>query len=178
MEQLVLLLIRLLDLLAPSCPPDMAVTGFVCMDRFEAPNIEGARPLVMQSAKDGGAWCQVRGKRLCTEWEWEWACWSAGTPCRNDQQWVEWDRKTVDQAAEVERLWQGTPSGAYPECRTPRGIYDLQGNVEEWVISESGRDWPYTLKGGWWAKVTPCHKSNDAHEPGFRFYETGFRCCL
>jgi sulfatase modifying factor 1 len=174
---LILLLSWLLELLAPECPPDMGAIGFVCMDRYEAPNIEGANPMVMQSAVDAIVWCGARGKRLCTEWEWEWACYQTGEPCRNDQQWMEWDRKMVSSPSEVERLWQGAPSGSYPECRTPSGIYDLRGNVEEWVVSP-GRDWPYGLKGGWWAKVTPCHRINDAHEPEFRFYETGFRCCL
>lgn len=178
MDQLVPILVWLLAILAPDCPSDMAVAGLSCMDRYEAPNVEGNDPLVMQSALGAQAWCQARGKRLCSEWEWEWACHSAGQPCNNDKMWVEWDRKTVGSDAEVRRLWQGSPSGAYPECRTPSGIYDLQGNVEEWVVSEPGRDWAVTLKGGWWAKITPCHKTNDAHEPGFRFYQTGFRCCL
>jgi len=184
MHQLLLLFVWLLDLLAPSCPPDMAVAGLTCVDRYEAPNIEGANPLVMQSAEDAVAWCEAKGKRLCTETEWEWACYAAYEPCNNDKRWMEWDRKTVDSASEIKRLWQGSASGDYPECRTPSGIYDLRGNVEEWVISKKAgphtkrRDWPFTLKGGWWAKITPCHKTNDAHESTFRFYQTGFRCCL
>jgi hypothetical protein len=32
--------------------------------------------------------------------------------------------------------------------------------------------------GGFWAKPwTGCRGTNDAHEPRFTFYETGFRCC-
>ncbi len=159
------------------CPTDMALAGWACMDRFEAPNQEGAHPLVMQSAEDGNAYCESVGKRLCTEAEWDAACEASSAPCNNDKQWRPWDRQTVNAARETARLWQGSPSGAYPACRTWSGIFDLQGNVEEWVVSEDGRDWPFTLKGGWWAKRTACRKSNDAHEPTFRFYETGFRCC-
>jgi sulfatase modifying factor 1 len=177
-------LATLLMTLLGVCPSDMAPVGWlVCMDRYEAPNIEGSLPMAMQSAQDGLRWCQERGRRLCTEAEWEAACRASGEPCHNDQQWRPWDRKTVDQASEIARLWQGAPSGSHPECRTPSGIYDLRGNVEEWVVSKKAgphtkaRDWPYTLKGGWWAKVTACGKTNDAHEPWFRFYETGFRCC-
>jgi len=178
MDQLVHILVWLLALFAPDCPLDMGVVGLGCMDRYEAPNVAGKPPMVAQSAEDGASWCKARGKRLCAEWEWEWACNNAGEPCNNDKMWLEWDRKTVGTPSEIQRLWQGSPSGAYPECRTPSGIYDLRGNVEEWVVSEPGRDWSYGLKGGWWAKVTPCHKTNDAHEPSFRFYQTGFRCCL
>jgi sulfatase modifying factor 1 len=160
------------------CPADMAPAGLACVDRYEAPNIEGAKPMVMQSALDAIAWCEARGKRLCSEREWDLACFESGSTCNNDKMWKPWDRKTANSASEVARLWQGTPSGAYKGCRTPWGVYDLKGNVEEWAVSSEGRDWPYTLKGGWWAKTTACYKSNDAHEPEFRFYETGFRCCL
>ena len=162
----------------PPCPEDMAETWFSCMDRYEAPNVEGRRPLVLQSALDAERWCEKRGKRMCTELEWDRACAESGDPCNNDKRWMVWNRKTVNSEREAERLYQGSLSGAYWECRTPSGIYDLRGNVEEWVIANEDRDWPYTLKGGWWAKVTPCHKSNDAHEPSFKFYETGTRCCL
>lgn len=166
-----------------ACPADMAPAGWTCVDRYEAPNIEGALPMAMQSAEDGVKWCRERGKRLCTETEWETACRASSGPCNNDKQWRPWNRKTVDQPSEIARLWQGVASGLYPECRTPSGIFDLRGNVEEWVVSKpagprvKARDWPYALKGGWWSKITACHKVNDTHEPSFRFYETGFRCC-
>ena len=96
-----------------------------CMDPFEAPNVRFGKPLVMQSAVDGEAWC-----------------------------------------------------GARARCGTSDGIYDLVGNVEEWVQSRASRRWPETLIGGFWAKPwTGCRGANDAHETTFRFYKTGFRCC-
>lgn len=162
------------------CPADMAPGGGACVDRYEAPNVEGEAPMVMVSAVDAQLWCELRGKRLCREREWDFACFEAAVeePCNNDKMWKPWDRKTANSPTEVARLWQGSPSGAYKGCRTPSGIFDLRGNVEEWVVSSEGRDWPFTLKGGWWAKTTPCYKSNDAHEPAFKFYQVGFRCCL
>lgn len=39
----------------------------VCMDRYEAPNQLGARPLVMLSGTEAQAWCGAHGKRLCSE---------------------------------------------------------------------------------------------------------------
>src|SRR5215472_14697615 len=56
------------------CPANMVRVRDFCMDRFEAPNRRGQKPLVMQSAKDGEAWCAARRKRLCTEDEWIGAC--------------------------------------------------------------------------------------------------------
>jgi formylglycine-generating enzyme required for sulfatase activity len=169
---------------SPVCPQDMVLTHGVCMDRFEAPNVEGLNPMVMQSAMDGKKWCEAREKRLCTEDEWDAACEPTQGPCLNIRRWLEWKEEAFFPSAskdatkrEVRRIWQGQPSGSWPQCKNPDGVYDLLGSVEEWVVSRDGRDHPYTLKGGFWAKKTSCGQSNDAHHPSFRFYETGFRCC-
>lgn len=161
------------------CPSDMAPIYYFCIDKYEAPNIQGAYPMVMQSAIDGQTWCEERGKRLCTEDEWDKACALSSGPCNNDKQWIPWSfSPKVDPKPEINKLWQGSRAGSYLSCKTPNGVYDLIGNVEEWAVSRKGRDWPYTLKGGWWAHaVSSCRKSNDFHEPTFRFYETSFRCC-
>lgn len=184
------------------CPPGMArVRGF-CIDRFEAPNRRGAKPLVMQSAKDAEAWCSARHERLCTEDEWMGAC--EGEPrraypygdthvdgrCNDDQTWRTVDEGTLakwpspEAKAHVEQLYQAAPSGAKGQCETPGGVYDLTGNVEEWVVRtrEHANAWPYVLIGCYWAgcyggNKPTCHSTNNAHGPEFRFYETGFRCC-
>ncbi|MFH1437351.1 MAG: SUMF1/EgtB/PvdO family nonheme iron enzyme [Pseudomonadota bacterium] len=56
------------------CPPDMLLVGEVCMDLYEAPNAEGALPLVMYTFVEAEAWCSGRAKRLCTDLEWLAAC--------------------------------------------------------------------------------------------------------
>jgi hypothetical protein len=168
----------------------------VCMDQFEAPNVRGRRPMVMKSFDAARAWCNARKKRVCTEQEWELACegpehrplaygWRVEkTVCNSGKGWRPFDVKKLssktgtDAADEVERLWQGATSGSYPGCVSPFGIYDMIGNVEEWVVSRPGRRFPGSLMGGFWAKPwTGCRGTNDAHEPSFVFYETGFRCC-
>jgi formylglycine-generating enzyme required for sulfatase activity len=45
-----------------------------CMDRYEAPNVAGARPLVMYTFDEAERWCGARGKRLCFDDEWTAAC--------------------------------------------------------------------------------------------------------
>ncbi len=167
-----------------------------CMDQYEAPNIQGEKPLVMRSFEDATHWCGERGKRVCTEQEWELACegperrplaygWRVDvTLCNSDKSWRPFDTRKLyskdkaEQQHEIEKLWQGSPSGAYASCVSSFGVYDLMGNVEEWVASRPGRRYAGALKGGFWAKPwTGCRGTNDAHEPGFTFYETGFRCC-
>ena len=56
------------------CPKAMVRVMDFCVDRYEAPNRRGRKPLVMQSAEDADAWCTAHGKRLCTEDEWIGTC--------------------------------------------------------------------------------------------------------
>ena len=56
------------------CPAEMVDLGGSCMDRFEAPNLAGALPLVMYSYTEAEKWCQARQKRLCFDDEWTSAC--------------------------------------------------------------------------------------------------------
>lgn len=167
----------------------------VCMDQFEAPNRRGARPMVLASFRNAEAWCSKRGRRVCSEREWEFACegpqhrplsygWAVNVRlCNSNKGWKPVDFAKFDGPREIarreaEKLWQGSTSGQYPTCVSPFGIYDLNGNVEEWVASREERRWPGALMGGFWAKPwTGCRGTNDAHQPTFAFYETGFRCC-
>ncbi len=167
----------------------------VCMDRFEAPNRRGAKPLVMQSYRSAQRYCERRGKRLCTEQEWELGCegahhrpWAYGWRvnvklCNSARSWIPVDFEAFgkgpeEAAKESARLWQGSPSGRYRSCVSPFGVFDMMGNVEEWVSARAERRWPGALMGGFWAKPwTGCRGTNDAHQPTFAFYETGFRCC-
>lgn len=167
----------------------------VCMDQFEAPNARGAKPFVMKSFEDAARWCKARGKRTCSEQEWELACeggehrpWVYGWKvdrklCNSDKSWIAFDVKKLQAGGEeardeLDRLWQGAKSGAYLTCASTFGVFDMMGNVEEWVSSRKGRRYPGALMGGFWAKPwTGCRGTNDAHEPTFTFYETGFRCC-
>jgi formylglycine-generating enzyme required for sulfatase activity len=165
------------------------------MDQFEAPNQRGARPFVMRDWHQAQRWCEQRGKRLCTEQEFETACegpdvqaffygWAVdGTVCNTRKPWKRFDARALSSGGpeaqrEADRLWQGAPSGDYERCRTRDGIYDLLGNVEEWVTARPGRRYPGALMGGFWAKPwVGCRGTNDAHEPTFVFYEVGWRCC-
>ncbi len=184
------------------CPLDMVRVEGACVDRFEAPNIPGALPLVMQSALAGEAWCAERGKRLCTEDEWDLACqgaegltypygdaWEAER-CNDGKTWIPPDEATLatwpspEAQAEVDALYQGAPSGAYAGCVSGHGAFDLTGNVEEWVVrtKDHANNYPHVLKGCYWSgcyggSKPTCLSTNPAHASAFMFYETGFRCC-
>lgn len=59
---------------ASLCPENTALVGDTCMDLFEAPNVPGGVPFVMFTYLEAADWCQVRGKRLCYDDEWQAAC--------------------------------------------------------------------------------------------------------
>ena len=167
-----------------------------CVDRFEYPNRRGAYPWIMMSWDDARGLCVAQSKRLCTEAEWTFACeGEEATPypygyerdsdaCVIDRPWRPVHAEALqppdtEQAmAELDRLWQGEPSGARPRCRSPFGVYDMTGNVDEWTTSVVPGERPSILKGGYWGPVrTRCRPSTRAHGQTFAFYQQGFRCC-
>ncbi len=185
------------------CPADMAAVASFCIDRYEAPNEKGELPYALQTAYDGEAWCKVRGKRLCTEDEWVRACegpqghvypyGDAFRPdvCNDDKGWKEvswknlakWPRDAA--LEEATHLYQGDMSGARAECVSAEGVFDLTGNVAEWVRRAGPPPHPgydHVLKGCYWAGCyhnphPNCTFHNGAHPGTFRTYEAGFRCC-
>ncbi|WP_437825219.1 formylglycine-generating enzyme family protein [Sorangium sp. So ce1153] len=184
------------------CPPDMVEVEGYCIDRFEAPNVEGALPLVMESAVSAHAWCEEHGKRLCTEDEWDTACegpegfvYPYGNThepdrCNDGKTWRAPDEGALntwpsdEAAAAVEALYQAEPSGARPGCVSAFGVHDMTGNVEEWVVRTKYHvnEYPHVLKGCYWSGCfggakPRCGSTNPAHADGFRYYETSFRCC-
>jgi len=170
------------------------VKKHVCMDKYEYPNRAGADPIVMKTWNEARSTCSGEGKRLCTESEWTLACEGeerlpypygyarSSEACNIDKPHPDVNEKALGNAAtrmaEAERLWQGEPSGSRDACVSPFGVHDMTGNVDEWVVNESGRPYKSALKGGYWGPVkTRCRPSTVAHAEDFSFYQIGFRCC-
>jgi Sulfatase-modifying factor enzyme 1 len=172
----------------------------VCIDRYEYPNLYGVKPTVMVSWDEAKAACETEGKRLCTNREWTLACEGEhhlpypygfrrdATACNIDRPWREVDfgalfdpKRTSEQIA---RLDQRVASGSLDRCESPYGVFDMTGNVDEWVVNEPSflarhpSAYVSGLKGGYWGPVRDrCRPTTIAHPPSFRFYQIGFRCC-
>ena len=91
------------------------------------------------------------------------------------------------------RAQPSTKAGGWERCRTPEGVYDLNGSVSEWVADPwTGGPEPFnpearvdpetwgTLRGGtMWSGTfygQDC-TSRHGHAGHFRNIDDGFRCC-
>jgi hypothetical protein len=146
-------------------PPGRTSTPFlrVCIDKYEYPNRQGSAPQAKVSLDKARALCERQGKRLCTEDEWKWAC--AGLEgraypygngfidgrCNNDTRAIE-------------------ASGSRGSCVSPFGVYDMAGNIFEWVVAANGKP---ALMGGPYSKCqNVSYAQNGDAKP-----QSGVRCC-
>ncbi len=169
-----------------------------CIDRYEFPNEAGRRPTVSVTWDQARDVCANEGKRLCAAEEWTLACEGPerkpypfgfardATACNFDKPYILPDNFAYDdpqtRAAEVARVNQSEPSGSRPACVSDYGVFDMTGNVDEWVVnshgSPQGPEFQSGLKGGYWGPVrNRCRPMTTDHNNWHHGYQIGFRCC-
>ncbi len=176
-----------------------------CIDPYEYPNERGAHPVWMLDWFEAQATCESKGKRLCGSSEWTAACEGPErTPfpygfvrdhaaCNMDNFYIEPARPgpraqfffySADKDVafrELSRLDQSVPSGALERCKSGFGVFDLTGNLDDWVVrDEPPREmsmWAGLTGGAWGHVRSQCRPMTYSHEPEFRYYFVGFRCC-
>lgn len=179
-----------------TCTGKMVKKRF-CIDKYSWPNKKGHKPEVMNRFHQAQVKCAAVGKRMCTESEWTFSCegpemkpfpygYKRDTKkCHGDE---EWDGPNMTKVAkrdkdELRRLYKGKPSHQ-PECVSDFGVYDLPGNNDEVVASETfesgwrGKYESITTGGPWYKGVrNQCRPKIYTHDEGFYHYYLGFRCC-
>jgi formylglycine-generating enzyme len=162
-----------------------------CVDRYEWPNRAGEVPDTGMSWHEAKASCESVGKRLCNEDEWTFACegpnmkpYPYGDGYRRDETVCNTNVPWRDpHTSSFEELDSRSPSGSHEKCRSDFGVYDMVGNVDEWVRNTQGsahhEPWISGMMGGHWVHGVRnrCRALTDWHEPTFTFYVTGARCC-
>jgi formylglycine-generating enzyme required for sulfatase activity len=138
------------------------------------------------------------GWRLCTAAEWFDVCNGSGTttfPYGNSYDGSKCNGYDYPKSAGVTTAATGAASACISDQSAAAGdeLYDMSGNVKEWVLSTSTTTGPYEIRGGAYdtdsfidSSVTPsvmrapglqCDASTPAPTQTVRLPSVGFRCC-
>jgi serine/threonine-protein kinase len=170
-----------------------------------ANNITGLEnhPVVQVSWNDAAAYCEWVGRRLPTEAEWEKA--ARGT----DERWFPWGKEfncafgNYDDETNIDRYVVGcdgfprtAPVDSFPAGKSPYGVYNMSGNVWEWVADWYSETYysesPYAnppgpirgayrvARGGSWFSEMKflyiSYRDGEENDPSYRDDILGFRC--
>jgi len=167
------------------------------IDTFESSLVDGAAhsgkheiPALRMSWYAARDACEAAGKRMCTEQEWLAACQGAEpVDDDNDGQFaddrIEGSAYPYGDLHERPRCWSARNpeterpvyTGEMPGCTGADKVYDLVGNVEEWVGASPEQA---VLLGGAYdtrSDKARCYRRNDTFGAGYANHRTGFRCC-
>jgi len=170
------------------------VAKHYCIDTYEFPNKKGEVPQDWVSWYGAKSACESVGKRLCTRSEWTFAAEGPnmhpipyGNGFKRDRTLCNFDNhSSVDVFKATKRNTpEGdylhsllVPSGAKEACVSDWGVHDMPGNIDEWVVNETGVPFVSGLMGGHVFGVRNASRPmTEAHGPDFSWYETGARCC-
>jgi len=151
--------------------------AWFCIDVFEFPNKACELPMVWTQPPLAKKVCELQGKRLCSDIEWNIAC--RGDPEGGpDQRYAYGDRldleichtnlrhrrPCVPQTAKT--AWNTCttdtePSGSFPKCRSRFGVFDQHGNVAEVMMRRDGDRVVTQLKGSAWFYVELAREPNE-----------------
>jgi hypothetical protein len=168
----------------------------------------GVPPQGYISQVQATAACALAGKRLCSADEFHQAC--EGPGWADGGAWYPYGGETripgycnADKGSEMPLLFGSNaadwtyadfndprlnhldgglaPTGSYPHCESPYGIFDCVGNLHEWGSDPADSNGHGRFRGGFYGDATlngpGCLYVTSAHALTYHDYSTGFRCC-
>jgi len=177
------------------CLSQQRVHKRFCIDVNEYTG-DGDKPRSWMTWYDAKNELESDGKRLCTQAEWTMACEGPeiqpypyedgyhrdSLACNTDNQLPRGLDvfKATNHSTKEARLLDDMLAEpmTHPLCTSPYGVKDMPGNIDEWVVNESGHPYVSGLMGGHIMGVrNRCRSITLAHGPLFSWYETGTRGC-
>ncbi|HYG75768.1 MAG TPA: SUMF1/EgtB/PvdO family nonheme iron enzyme [Planctomycetota bacterium] len=153
-------------------PQRISMKAF-CIDKYEFPNQPGEAPMRSLNWAESKELCVNKGKRLCSEYEFEKACRGpSATLFTYGDGFAEGACAKADQDYGI---------GQFTNCISGFGVHDMSGGVFEWTSSgPEGNDGERFVRGG----MSPDYSATTArctYRGRFKAThfsrEIGFRCC-
>ncbi len=153
------------------------------------------KPVIGLTWKRCKKYCEWKGKRLPTEAEWERA--ASGLEKREfpwGNELPDFDRANFNRCCFINKGTILHEVGTLEKGKTPEGIYDMAGNIAEWVFDWYDKKYykvsPYknpkgpakgkyhVIRGGAWNSLTNYMRSSFRYgnNDGQEFYGIGCRC--
>jgi hypothetical protein len=110
--------------------------GGFYVDLLPWPNEPNAIPTTNVTRDEAEQLCQTKGKRLCTELEWERAC---KGPDSTTYEYGDAYRKDVCGTGIAPEQAARRPTGEHAPCKSGFGVSEMHGGVFEWTSSTWGR---------------------------------------
>lgn len=156
-----------------------------CIDRYELTPPRYTYPITHINWGESQNLCRAMGKRLCREDEWEFACEGPDAIpypygfvrnaklCNHDfpeEELVTGPDQFIDRRKKKDEL---------VGCKSPFGVYNLVGNVDEWTLRDGAEPGKRAiLRGGWWLiGRNRCRAATSNHGERYAGVQTGTRCC-
>ncbi|MCA9624566.1 MAG: SUMF1/EgtB/PvdO family nonheme iron enzyme [Myxococcales bacterium] len=152
---------------------EMAMGSFE-MDLYPYPNEPNKPAKIGVTWGEAKALCEKRGKRLCSELEWERAC---KGPKNTTFMWGD-GFSTKHCKGQLDHV-----TGKRPECKTEFGVMDMMGVALEWTASDwhrGAKSHDKVVRGARaeqvsWLSARCTHSRK--RDPDKSYDNVGFRCC-
>lgn len=149
--------------------------GEFTIDAYPYPNDPSQSPRTGVTRDEADSLCKARGRRLCTELEWERACKGPGNTT-----YPYGESYQASKCSGSSNLLK--PAGQYDACASAFGVKAVYGAVWEWTASEWGRGGPggmATVRGGGHQNPAVRHRcaNGQSRSPSETSADLGFRCC-